>query len=454
MVKVRFAPSPTGELHVGNARTALANYLFSKKMRGTMILRIEDTDRERSVPVYEESILDDLRWLGIRWDAEPARQSEREKIYRFYADLLLSRNMAYKCFCTKENLEAERNIAIGKGEPPRYKGTCRNLSSGVAEQYERDGKPFVVRFRSPKKIVRFNDIIRGTIEFPEDHVDDFILLRQDGTTSYNLAAAVDDMLMNITHVIRGSDHLSNTPKQIMLFESFEKTAPSYGHLSLLVGADKKPLSKRHGASRVKDFREMGILATALVNYLGITGRSVQQDVFSQEELIQGFSFDTFSTSDTFFDMEKLLWLNAGHIRRAPLSVILENLSLGDEYAEKVNIIRENAKTLGDLRELLRIFTGHDAKEEALATLSRVPGIEKILRKVADIFSSGTFAPLDGIINELTRQTGLKRKELIMTLRVLLTGRTDGPPLGKIYPLLKQETIRQRLTWITGKILTH
>ena len=258
MVKVRFAPSPTGHLHIGNAKVALLNYLFAKKQEGIFVLRIEDTDLERSDTSYETSILDDLAWLGITWDEGPVRQTERFEIYRAYAKALLDKSAAYKCFCSQETLEKMREASIKKGMPPRYDGTCRNLSEQQILSLEKNGIPHVVRFKSLDKPIRFVDSIHGEIEFPRDHVDDFILMKQESTPSYNFAVTIDDMAMEITHVIRGADHVSNTPKQIMLFEALGRSAPQYAHHSLLVGEDKKPLSKRHGATKVKDFRENGI----------------------------------------------------------------------------------------------------------------------------------------------------------------------------------------------------
>ncbi|HUJ89976.1 MAG TPA: glutamate--tRNA ligase, partial [Syntrophorhabdales bacterium] len=350
MVRVRFAPSPTGNLHVGNARTAVLNYLLARHNTGKFILRIEDTDLARSEEAFVKSILNDLSWLGMVWDEGPYLQSERIPIYREHADALLSRGHAYKCFCSKEELEAERSDALRRGEPPRYRGKCRVLSESSCQALEKEGSPFVIRLRALEKEIRFQDGMHGEISFPRDHVDDFILVRQDGIPSYNFAAAVDDMVMEITDVVRGSDHLSNTPKQIMLFLMFGKKAPNYAHHGLLMGPDKKPLSKRHGATSIAEFKSMGILPEAVVNYLAIIGRSPQHEFMQVQELVSDFSVDAYSGSDSFFDPDKLLWLNAAYIRALPLERILSELGLTDAWADRVAVLRENGKTLVQIKE--------------------------------------------------------------------------------------------------------
>ncbi|MHB8109204.1 MAG: glutamate--tRNA ligase, partial [Syntrophorhabdaceae bacterium] len=323
MIKVRFAPSPTGHLHVGNAKTALFNYLFARKNGGTLILRMEDTDRERSEARYEESITDDLRWLGISWDEGPFRQSERMDIYRSYAGMLLDKGLAYKCFCTEEDLGGARQRSLAKGEPPRYSGKCRDISQDTATRFKNEGRPFTIRFRADQAPIKFIDGIRGELAFPRGHVDDLIILRNDGTPTYNLAVVVDDMLMGITHVIRGSDHISNTPKQIALIDALGGTAPRYAHHSLLIGPDHKPLSKRHGATRIIDFRSLGIVRDALINYLGTMGRNILSGIMDSEELAKTFSLESVSASDNIFDMDKLLLFNREYIKGKPLQKLMD-----------------------------------------------------------------------------------------------------------------------------------
>ncbi len=371
MVKVRFAPSPTGHLHVGNAKVALLNYLFVKKEGGMFVLRIEDTDLERSHVSYETSILDDLTWLGIRWDEGPLRQTERFAIYHSYADDLLQ-------------------------------------------------------------------------TFPPDHVDDFILMKQEGTPSYNFAVVIDDMLMGITHVIRGADHLSNTPKQIMLFEALNGTPPQYGHLSLLVGNDDKPLSKRHGVTSIKDFREIGILPEALRNYLCTVGRSVSKEIMDVDELITTFSLTSLSRTNSFFDMEKLYWFNKEYLKLLPLDTLLAYLDLPDNYREKIAALRENASTLKELKEYLHIFDTADINEEAISYLSTITLPEGFIKKVAGFFAEHKNPSFENTVDSLMAGSGFKKKDFYMVLRILLTGRKSGPPLKEIFQLIQTEIIMKRI----------
>ncbi len=450
MIRVRFAPSPTGYLHIGNTRTALANYLFAKSTKGGFILRIEDTDTERSDARYEASIMEDLRWLGIEWDEGPVRQSDRLDIYRDHAKTLLERGFAYKCFCTKEELEAMRDASLKKGEPPKYNGRCRSLSHDAVKALEQTGKPYVVRFKSLEKQVGFTDIIHGRIDFPGEHVDDFIVLKQGLTPSYNFAATVDDMLMGITHVIRGADHLSNTPKQIMLFQSFGRTPPEYAHHSLLTGNDSKPLSKRHGATNIREFRAMGILPAALINYVGIVGRNVQREFLNKEELIKTFSLDSFSPSDTLFDMEKLFWFNKEYIRKAPLHDLLRASGLDQGAGEKVSLLRENAKTLIEIKDLLNIFESADVSEEGLAYLGGLHNIGGILLEMKGMLGENNNATFDEVLEKLEATSGLKKRDIFMLLRIICTGRKNGPPLGEIFHLIPKDTIMKRVECLTNR----
>ncbi|MBA4418649.1 MAG: glutamate--tRNA ligase [Syntrophus sp. (in: bacteria)] len=451
MVKVRFAPSPTGYLHVGNTRTALMNYLFARKEGGIFILRIEDTDLERSDALYDASIMEDLKWLDIVWDEGPYRQSERTAIYRAYAETLLEKGLAYKCFCSRERLEDMRRFSQEKGIPPRYDGTCRDLSKEGAENMEEAGRPHVVRFKSFRKAICFRDQIHGDMTFPEDHVDDFIILKQELTPSYNFAVTVDDMLMNITHVVRGADHLSNTPKQIMLFQAFDEAPPQYAHHSLLTGDDQKPLSKRHGATQVREFREIGILSKALVNYIGIMGRKTKKEYMDETELINTFSFESLSASDSLFDMEKLFWFNREYIRKIPIDALLAELDLTSEYEEKVTLLRENVKTLAEIREYLDIFDGVEITEESISFLSGIkePG------KMADIaqgFLEDPDLSFEQIAKAFQEATGLPKRDVFMVLRILSTGRRFGPPLKEVFPLIGKENIVKRISCLRKNLL--
>jgi glutamyl-tRNA synthetase len=450
VAKVRFAPSPTGNIHVGNLRTALFNYLYARNQSGTFTLRIEDTDVERSDIQYEMSIMDDLKWLGIDWDDGPYRQSERTDLYRDFAHILLEKGTAYKCFCPKETLEDIRQASLNKGEPPRYDGRCRRLSREDLEKLEREGRPFVVRFKAPVKAITFKDGIRGQIQFPSDHVDDFILMKQELTPSYNFAAAIDDMTMEITHVIRGGDHISNTPKQIMLFEAFGKKPPKYAHHSLLVGNDRKPLSKRHGATRIAEFRDMGILPSALVNYIGILGRNVVKEVMDREELARTFTLKSLSGSDSVFDMEKLLWLNKEHMRRMPVEELLAKAGLDQEFSDKILLLRENARTLVEMKGLLDIFEGTGIAVNGVAYLSGTESPQAVAGVVREALTDGGEVTFEEIFERVAHDVHAPKKELFMILRILITGRMDGPPLKDMFHLIPRGHILERIQWLDQK----
>lgn len=452
MVRVRFAPSPTGNLHVGNGRTAILNYLFARHNRGRFILRIEDTDLERSETLFEDAIRDDLRWLGLAPDEGPHRQSERLDIYRAYSRMLLDKGLAYKCFCSKEELEKGRADAQRLKIPPRYGRTCRNLTAETVRGLEQQGRPFVLRFKSLERKIAFKDVIHGEVEFPADHVDDFIIMRSEGIPSYNFAAAVDDLLMEITHVIRGSDHLSNTPKQIMLFLAFGKEPPVYAHHSLLIGADRKPLSKRHGATRVADFRAMGILPEAMVGYLGTVGRKVAKDLMSREELVETFALESFSPSDTLFDLERLLWLNKEYMRTMEPALLAERLGLPGLDCERVAAVRENAGTLPEMRSMLAIFESADVDKEALDYLSSMRDAGQIPALLRGM-SEGDHGDLEELLGGLSKRSTLSRRDLLMFLRIVMSGRRSGPPLKELYRLVPKDIILKRAKWLEKRFST-
>ncbi len=452
MVRVRFAPSPTGNLHVGNGRTAILNYLFARHNRGRFILRIEDTDLERSETLFEDAIRDDLSWLGLTPDEGPYRQSERLDIYRAYAGELLDKGLAYKCFCSKEELEKARGDAQRLKIPPRYGKTCRNLTAETVRGLEAEGRPFVLRFKSLERKIAFRDMIHGEVEFPADHVDDFIIMRTDRVASYNFAAAVDDLLMDITHVIRGGDHLSNTPKQIMLFLALGKEPPAYAHHSLLTGSDRKPLSKRHGATTAAEFRSLGILPEAMVNYLAIIGRKTESELMGRDGLIETFSLDSFSSSDVLFDLEKLLWLNKEHMRAMEPGLLAERMGLPPADREKVEILRENARTLQEMRAMLAIFDSADVEEEGvhfLSSLKDVSQVRGLLRRIAE----GDHDDFEGLFKALEKGSTLSRKELFLLLRIAISGRRSGPPLKELYRLVPRDSILERIAWLEERVST-
>ncbi len=444
MVRVRFAPSPTGHLHVGNAKTALFNWFFARKNAGSFVLRMEDTDVERSDAAYERSITEDLAWLGISWDEGPLRQSERLHIYRSHAMALLEKGLAYRCFCGEEELAAARQRLLARGEPPRYDGKCRDLSDGEVLRFSGEGRPFTLRFRSDGRPVTFHDGIRGELSFPRGHVDDLIILRRDGTPTYNLAVVVDDMLMGITHVIRGGDHISNTPKQIALINALGGKPPQYAHHSLLIGADHKPLSKRHGATRVADFRAMGMVGEALVNYLTTMGRSVAVEIMDRGELIRTFSLDSISGSDNIFDMEKLLWFNREYLRHMPLPDLMDRAGIDASRAAKVSAVRENASTLKDLTEYMEMFDREEFREGALRYLMKMEAAGEIGRTIRSRLDRRDGLTFDELTGALAAPADLKKRDLFMILRAFITGRSDGPPLRDVFPLVPAEVIKGRI----------
>ncbi|MDD3845027.1 MAG: glutamate--tRNA ligase [Syntrophorhabdaceae bacterium] len=444
MVKVRFAPSPTGHLHVGNAKTALFNWLFARKNGGSFVLRMEDTDIERSDVLYERSIMDDLRWLGITWDEGPLRQSDRLDIYRSHAMGLLDKGFAYRCFCAEEELAAERQRSLSRGEPPRYGGKCRDLANDEAVRLEGEGRPFTIRFRSDNKPITFRDGIRGGLSFPRGHVDDLIILRRDGTPTYNLAVVVDDMLMGITHVIRGGDHISNTPKQIALFNALGGEPPQYAHHSLLIGTDHKPLSKRHGTTRVVDFRSLGMVSDALVNYLCTMGRSAAVEIMDRNELVRTFSLDSISGSDNIFDMEKLLWFNREYMKHMPLADLIDRTGMEVSDAAKVSAVRENASTLNDLKEYMEMFDRAELKESSLRYLMKMNAAEEMGNTMRSLLAGKDGLTFDDLTGSLTQPPDLRKRDFFMILRAFITGRSDGPPLKEIFPLVPPRVITGRI----------
>ena len=333
--RVRFAPSPTGELHVGNARTALFNWMFARHFGGDFILRIEDTDESRSALSYQVNLIDDLKWLGMDWDEGPQKegpygpykQSQRLNIYKEHLQKLIAAGLVYPCYCTEGELEDERQALILSKRMPRYMGKCRNLTPAECKAREAQGRKPSYRFKVPQLTVEFNDLIRGAMKFEGEAIGDFIIVRSNGMPAYNFAAVIDDHLMAITHVIRGEDHLSNTALQIMIYRAFGFAPPTFAHHSLILGKDRSKLSKRHGSVSVGEFRKQGILPEALVNYLGLLGSSFTEgrEVLSREEMIAAFSLTRASKSGAIFDEEKLRWLNAIYIRNCETEDLIKRL---------------------------------------------------------------------------------------------------------------------------------
>jgi nondiscriminating glutamyl-tRNA synthetase len=480
-VRVRFAPSPTGWLHVGNARTALFNWLFARKENGDFILRIEDTDAQRSAARYEEAIIADLRWLGLGWDEGPDiggtygpyKQSLRKKIYRRYAQNLIRKGQAYYCYCRPEELRARRLEAIGREESVRYDNRCRDLSAGKIRQLEKEGRIPTVRFKvTPREIV-FRDLVRGEVKFDASLMGDFIIMRADGTPAFNFAVVLDDCLMEITHVIRGEDHLSNTPRHILLFEALGFPLPQFAHMSLTLGPDRKLLSKRHGATSIRSFREKGYLPEGLVNYLALLGwtHPEEREIMSTMELIEDFSLEGLAKSAAVFDREKLNWVDAHHIRRADpdrlakLAIpflrkkgFLDEEIPEEEYARVKNVVgalRAHLHCLSEIAEYAPIFfAGADKKLGQKPRTFQKEEVEALLDLIREDLSSASAPPevfWKSTLEHARRSLGLKGKALYHPLRLILTGRSEGPELKDILPLIPLSTVRQRLEVVRARI---
>ena len=464
-VRVRFAPSPTGYLHVGGARTAIFNWLFARHHGGTFILRIEDTDVERSTSESEVSLVGDLRWLGLDWDEGPDtggprgpyRQSERLDIYRRHADALIAAGKAYPCFCTDEVLEAKRQDAVARAASPRYDGTCRSLTPSEVSMKRSAGIPEVVRFEVCAGGVRFRDLIRGGVEMDADMVGDFVLLRSNGHPTYNYAAAIDDHSMEITHVLRGEEHLPNTLRQVLIYEAVGFPLPRFGHLPLILAEDRSKLSKRHGGSSVGELRASGFLPGAVFNYLVLLGWShpEEKEVLSIEELIATFSLERVSKSPSVYDREKLRWMSGQYIRRTDTGSLFERAdpffpgsirTLYDKNArEKIlSLLHEKIETLSDLSEKSAPFEQAPWFEEEAALVLRTPEalpvIETLENRIRALEGDLTAAGFKSVVEDVGRTVGRRGKALYFPIRVALTGAVHGPDLAGLAELKGREAV--------------
>jgi nondiscriminating glutamyl-tRNA synthetase len=473
-MRVRFAPSPTGHLHVGNARTALFNWLLARGHDGTFILRIEDTDAERSTRESEESILEDLRWLGLEWDegpdtggaGGPYRQSERLHLYTSYANELLAGGHAYYCFCAPQKLEADRRAMLAAGRPPRYAGTCRAVSPEEARRRLDAGERAVVRFRVPEHIdVSFQDLVRGEVTFSTDVIGDPVLVRSDGRPAYNFAVVVDDALMEITHVIRGEDHISNTPRQVLLYRALGFGPPRFAHLSLVLGPDHTPLSKRHGATSVAEFRERGYLPEALMNYLALIGWSPRSgggqtpndaELMPMDELARRFALEDVGHSAGVFDPEKLAWMNRHYMKMAsPGRMAAESArffqvrgflkrktDIAMAYIESIlPMAVGSVDRLEEVPDRLAFLFAYDApaalQRPAVAEVLHEPGAREVVAALSDAID-GPLMDRDAfraMANRVKEKTGQKGKALFHPIRVALTGEGGGPELDLAVPAI-------------------
>lgn len=451
-VRVRFAPSPTGPLHLGNARTALFNWLSARKHGGRFLLRIEDTDPERSSPEWESAILADLSWLGLSWDEAPVRQSERLEVYRSAAERLLAGGTAYYCFCTPEALEAQRQAQAARGLPPRYDGRCRSIPSEEAARRRSRGEPAAVRFHMPDELIVVHDLVRGEVSFQGRDLGDFIILRADGRPAYNLAAVVDDSSMQITHVIRGDDHLANTPRQIALARALGLESPLFAHLPLIHGQDGSPLSKRHGAVTVEEHRKSGILPEALVNYLALLGWSPpsgQMEIIDLALLSRLFSPDRVSRSPARFDPERLAWFNRQHLRSLPVERLLPEVLAAVPGAERAIVERALQvvkREVSTLREVISQVTA--VSQEPTLDTRPLSGVDRAvlegLRGTLREASLSSEAEARLLLERLERALGVKKRVLMHAIRVALTGRPQGLPVATLLWVIGPATALRRV----------
>jgi len=460
-IRTRFAPSPTGYLHIGGARTALFNWLFTRRLGGVFVLRIEDTDQARSTEESTRAILDAMQWLGLNWDEGPWFQAERVAIHRQMVEKLLDEGKAYYCDCTPEELDAKRKKALAEGRKPKYDGKCRDR--GLKKSSDT-----VVRFRCPEvgvTIVR--DLIKGSISFSNDELDDLIIERSDGYPTYNFAVVVDDAQMGITHVIRGDDHVNNTPKQILIYEALGYELPLFGHVPMILGADKARLSKRHGATSVMAYKEMGFLPEALVNYLVRLGWSHgDQEIFTIEELVREFSLESVGKSPAVFNPEKLLWLNQHYIKNYPQERLQEAVtpfwaekgfdqSDGAFVGQAIETLRTRSRTIVEMAESGSFFFKDDVDYEAEAAdkfltseyLGHLEAVVEKLPAVADYTKNG----LETFLRALADERGIKLKWLAQALRVALTGKTVSPGIDDVMAIIGKENVIGKINRAIGYI---
>jgi len=454
-VRTRFAPSPTGYLHIGGARTALFNYLHARHHHGTFILRIEDTDRERSTQESIQAILDAMTWLRLEWDEGPLFQSQRGELYRQQAERLLRAGKAYRCYCTPEELDAKRQAAMKGGRKPMYNRTCRGLQEAPP------GRPFALRFKAPlegETVVA--DLVKGHVLFQNRELDDLILVRSDDAPTFNFCNVVDDATMAITHIIRGDDHLTNTAKQIQLYEALGYPVPAFAHIPLILGIDRARLSKRHGATSVMAYRDMGYLPDALVNYLARLGWSHgDQEIFSRDELIEKFSLENVGKSAGVYNPEKLEWLNAHYLKATPVEALAEavrpfieaqghQISNGQWLVRMVATLQERAKTLAELVALAQFYLSDGVTIDAAAARKHLkPEIEPELRAVRDRLAqahSWNVETIHAHFNEVTEQFGLKLGQIAQPVRVAMTGGTTSPGIFEVLDVLGQQRTLERL----------
>jgi len=475
-IRARFAPSPTGYLHIGGARTALFNWLFARHHKGTFILRIEDTDEVRSTDESVNGILESMKWLGLDWDEGPTDdgrgvkgdqgpyfQMQRLDKYQAACDELIKKGMSYPCYCTPEEVEKMRELALLAKRPPKYDGRCRNLTPEERKAKEAEGRKKSVRFKTPQTgNTRFVDLVRDAMDFENALLEDFVILKTSGVPTYNFACVVDDHHMDISHVIRGDDHLSNTPRQILVYEALGWKPPEFAHLAMILGSDGSRLSKRHGATSVTDYRDGGYLPEVLLNYLALLGWGTEdsQQLFTQQEMIEKFLLERCSKSPATFDPTKLLWMDGEYIRKIPADKIaamakpffkVKDISTVPLkiYEQAVALEHEKIKLLSDVPKLtdFLLWEEYEYREEAVAKVLRAEGAAAILEELSKrlaVLDPFDIAGIEALCKTLAKDKGVKNGAIFHPLRVAVSGRTEGPSLWHMVEFLGKQRVLNRI----------
>ncbi len=471
-IRVRIAPSPSGNLHIGTARTALFNYLFAKKEGGKFVLRIEDTDAERTKQEYIDNIFDSLKALGLNWDEGPDvggpygpyTQSERFDIYPKYAQILLDKGYAYECWCTNEELEQEKEEAVKNHKPYVYSRKCLNITPEQKEQYIKEGRKPSIRFKVEHKELIFNDMVKGELKFDTSLIGDFVIMKSNGTPTYNFAVVIDDMLMKISHIIRGEDHISNTPKQILIYEALGAKVPEFGHLGMILAPDRSKLSKRHGATAVSDFVKEGYLTDALINFVALLGwaPSDSVEIKTVDEIAKDFRINEISSSNSIFEYDKLNWMNGQYIKKMDISKLTDMIipflsdydlsELSREKLEKmVEITREPLTILKDIQKDVPYFFGEDVPLDEVKELLTTELSKNVLNKFMELAQKWDFNneqelhdDLQKLRDDFKANFAYKPKETMWAIRAAVTGRTRGADMVGILTILGKDKVLRRI----------
>src|SRR4051812_24622824 len=476
-IRVRYAPSPTGHLHIGNARTALFNYLFARKQGGKFIIRIEDTDQKRNIEGGEESQLKYLKWLGMDWDEGvdvggdygPYRQSERNDLYQTYYNELLEKEVAYKCYCTEEELAQEREEQMERNETPQYSGKCRHLTPAQQQQLEEEGRKPSIRFKVPKgQVYSFDDMVKGQVSFESDGIGDHVIVKKDGIPTYNFAVTVDDHLMEISHVLRGDDHISNTPRQLMIYEALGWIPPAFGHMTLIVNESRKKLSKRDESiiQFIEQYEELGYIPEALFNFIALLGWSPEgeEETFTKEEFINIFDPNRLSKSPALFDKQKLAWMNNQYMKQIELDRVVEfalphliksgcvketRTETENLWVRELIALNQEKMSFGaEIVELSELFFSEevsmDEESKAIISEEQVPEVMSAFLTEIESLESFTAGEIKKAVKVVQKSTGHKGQKLFMPIRVATTGQMHGPDLMKAIELLGKDKVKTRL----------